>query len=167
MGNKDNSNELKPMMNSEEFERASEAALRELHDVAEALIKALGKRRNPNSIRNKRIPRVVHLPQPIAQLACSGLLDNIDVSYIVNWQKGEVLLVYADDQTEEAKSNFEKDKFLFAKYYNAVVMGNLAETMVTEAFIGFVRLGNKVTNENKKQGSPVKTCVYPYIIDSL
>ena len=151
MGNKDNSNELKPMMNSEEFERASEAALRELHDVAEALIKALGKRRNPNSIRNKRIPRVVHLPQPIAQLACSGLLDNIDVSYIVNWQKGEVLLVYADDQTEEAKSNFEKDKFLFAKYYNAVVMGNLAETMVTEAFIGFVRLGNKVTNENKKQ----------------
>ena len=52
MGKKDNCNEQKPIMNSEEYESVSEAALRELHDIAEALMKALGKRRNPNSIRN-------------------------------------------------------------------------------------------------------------------
>lgn len=151
MGLKDNSNVPKPIMNSKDFDRVIDGALRELHAAAEAMIKVLDKKRNPNPIRNKRVPRVIHLPQPLAQLVCSGLLDNIEVSYIEKWEKGEVLLVYADDQTDEFNAKFENDKILYAKYFNAVVMGNHADTIVSEAYIGFIRLGHKVTNENKKQ----------------
>ena len=89
MGKKDNSNVPKSFESIEDFDKVCEGAIRELHDFAEAMIKALDKKRNPNPIRNKRVPRVIHIPQPIAQLACSGLLDNIEVSYIENWKKGD------------------------------------------------------------------------------
>ena len=151
MGKKDNSNVPKSFESIEDFDKVCEGAIRELHDFAEAMIKALDKKRNPNPIRNKRVPRVIHIPQPIAQLACSGLLDNIEVSYIENWKKGDVLLVYADDQTLESKERFENDKVIFAKYFNAVAMGNHPDLIVSKAFIGFIRLGHNVTKENKKQ----------------
>lgn len=151
MEKKVNSNVLESIKSIEDFDKTCEGAIRELHDFAESLIKALDNKRNPNPIKNKRDPRVIHLPQPIAQLACSGLLENIEVSYIENWKKGEVLLVYAYDQTAEYKDRFENDETLFAKYYNAVVMGNHPDLIVSEAFIGFIRLGNKVIRENKKQ----------------
>lgn len=151
MGKKDNGNVPKTFESVEEFDKVCKGAIRELHDFAGAMIKALDKKRNPNPIRNKREPRIIHLSQPIAQLACSGLLDNIEVSYIENWKKGEVLLVYADDQTPESKERFENDTVIFAKYFNAVAMGNHPELIVSEAFIGFIRLGHKVTKENKKQ----------------
>lgn len=151
MGKKDNSNVPKSFESIEDFDKVCEGAIRELHDFAEAMIKALDKKRNPNPIRNKRVPRVIHIPQPIAQLACSGLLDSIEVSYIENWKKGDVLLVYADDQTLESKERFENDKVIFAKYFNAVAMGNHPDLIVSKAFIGFIRLGHNVTKENKKQ----------------
>ena len=150
MGKKDN-NVLEPIINSKDFDKVIDGALRELHNIAEVRIKALDKRRNPKPIRNKKVPRIIHLPQPLAQLACSGLLDKIEESYIDNWKIGEVLLVYADDQTTESKDKLENDKDLFAKYFNAVAMGNLANSSATEAYIGFIRLGNKVTKENNKQ----------------
>lgn len=151
MGKKENGNVPKTFESVEEFDKVCKGAIRELHDFAGAMIKALDKKRNPNLIRNKRDPRIIHLSQPIAQLACSGLLDNIEVSYIENWKKEEVLLVYADDQTPESKEKFENDKVLFAKYFNAVAMGNQPELIVSEAFIGLIRLGHKITKENKKQ----------------
>ena len=156
MGKKDNGNVPKTFESVEEFDKVCKGAIRELHDFAGAMIKALDKKRNPNLIRNKRDPRIIHLSQPIAQLACSGLLDNIEVSYIENWKKGEVLLVYADDQTPESKEKFENDKVLFAKYFNAVAMGNQPELIVSEAFIGLIRLGHKITKENKNESYSFK-----------
>lgn len=150
MGKKENTNLQEAIIKSENIENIYEGALRGLHVYAEKMIKALDKKRNPNPIRNKRVPREIHLPQPLAQLACSGLLENIESSYIENWQKGEVLLVYADNQTAESTENIENDKVLFTKHFNAVVMGNYPDSIVSEAYIGFLRLGNKVTKEKKK-----------------
>lgn len=151
MEKNNNSNLIEPIMNSKEFNEVCAAALRELPGIANAMIKAIGKKRTPNRIKNKRGARVVHLPQPLAQLACSGLLENIEVRFIDDWKKGEVLLIYADDKTVESEEYFENNKELYAKNFNAVAMGNFADSIVVQAFIGYISLGNKVIKENKKK----------------
>ena len=58
--------------------------------MADESIHELNKRKRSSPVSSKKSPRVIKLPQPIAQLACSGLLENIETSYLGTWRPGEV-----------------------------------------------------------------------------
>lgn len=128
-----------------------QGAKRELNALGEALIKQLDKRQHANAIKYKNNSRVVKLPQPIAQLACSGLFENIAVSYLGGWRPNEVLLIYADDETPQSKEKLKQDNEMFSVYYNAVLMGNFPQTYMSEAYIGLIELGNKIYKQDHKR----------------
>ena len=119
-------------------------------------MKQLDKQKHAHPIGVITNTREVALPQPIASLACSGLIDEIEESYIGQWKKGEVILVYAEDEAPESNEKMQSDKELYAKYYNALMMGNFVHNVVAEGYIGFIKLGNKATKRNHKYYVEIK-----------
>ena len=103
--------------NLETFNEICEGAKRELKTIGEAMIKQLDKQKHAHPIGVIKNAREVSLPQPIASLACSGLLDEIEDTYIGQWKKGEVLLIYAEDDTPESNEKMQGDNELYAIYY--------------------------------------------------
>lgn len=145
-----------PNLSTMTTDEVAELAKREIRAIGEAQIKALDKQKYAYPIGVIKNAREVTLPQPIASLACSGLIDEIEESYIGQWKKGEVILVYAEDETPESNEKVQSDKELYAKYYNALMMGNYGPTYVTGAYIGFIALGNKATKRNHKYYVEIK-----------
>lgn len=107
----------------------------------------LNKRKQSSPIHNKKSPRVVRLPQPIAQLVCSGLMEDIETKYIGNWKPGEVLLIYAEDGNAESLLDDEK----YAVYFNAALFGNLQFPLYYDTYIGLIELGKKSFNYYHKR----------------
>lgn len=144
------SKQISPIANVDEFDNIVESALKEIKAHIEHLIKKIGYRNHAIPIRNKKIPKDLVLPQPIASLACSGLLEWIEVSYLGSWSPGDVFLVYADSVSPSSEDKLKQDKVMFGKYYNAIMFGNLKDPIYSEAYIGFIRLGNKTESIDGK-----------------
>ena len=123
----------------------------ELKAYGEALIKQLDKQEQAGPVGYKKNVREVVLPQRIAHSACSGLLNEIEDCYIGNWKRGEVLLIYAEEDTPETMEKLENDHELYARFYNALMFGNLPMTVTINAYIGFIKLGTKTIKRNHKR----------------
>ncbi len=117
----------------------------EINKYCESLFSKIGRNIIP-SISNKKISRKIILPDRIAILACTGLLDVIKESYVGEWHFGEVLIVYAKESTPQSDEIFKKDIKMFSKYYNALMFGNIKEPIYSEAFIGIIKMGKRISN---------------------
>ncbi|MBR1520901.1 MAG: hypothetical protein IJ635_06660 [Bacteroidaceae bacterium] len=117
--------------------------------MGEAMVKQLDKKKSASPIGDIKTAREVSLPQPIASLACSGLLDEIEETYIGQWNKGEVLIIYAEDETPASNEKIQSDHELYAKYYNALMFGNLTSIVTTGTHIGFIKQGNKTKKNHR------------------
>ncbi len=129
----------------EDFDKVAEGAKRELRAIGEALIRKKNERKRAIPIINKYFTRSVALPQPLATLACAGMIDILDVSYLGEWEKGEVFIVYAEEKNEETKDNLRWEEL----YYNATMFGSLEDSLVVDGYIGFIKIGNNTIKKNK------------------
>lgn len=126
-----------------DYETLKEGLIQTMKKMGDELLHELDKRKHSSPIKDKRNPRVVKLPQPIAQLACSGLMESIETSYIGDWKPGDVLLIYAEDETPEFMAQLEQDVEKYAVYYNALLFGNLQYPIYSSAYIGLIEIGKK------------------------
>ena len=124
---------------------------REIYQYGEALIRKLDARKHARPVSNKTRIREVSLPHPIAYLACLGLLETIETRLIGKCEPGEILLIFAAEETPKEQEEREKDCELYGIYHNALMFGTLSQTVITGAYIGFVELGDKTTNRNHKK----------------
>ena len=130
-------------MESWDYDSLMEGFNQTMKSIGDELLHKLDERKQSSPIHNKKDPRVIKLPQPIAQLACSGLMENIETSYLGSWKPGDVLLVYAEDETPEFMTQLEGDVEKYAVYYNALLFGNLQYPIYSSAYIGLIELGSK------------------------
>ena len=136
-----------------DLDEVAEGAMREIYAYGIAMIRKLDDRKHAEPITSLKgkSPRVVKLPQPLAQLACSGLLEKIEVALLGNYKPGEVLLIYATDEEEELTEEIMKDQELYSSYYNALLFGNIPDEITSDAYIGYICLDNKTFKLNHKR----------------
>ena len=78
-----------------DIDKLGEAALKELEAYGEVLIKKMDEKKSASPIGSKNNPHKMTLPQPMALLACSGLLEMIEKRYLGVYEPGAVFIVYA------------------------------------------------------------------------
>ena len=135
---------------SSKLDKLREKVKRELAEAGEDMIKQLDKRKYASPIKDKKKHRTVKLPQPLAQLVCSGIIEKIDVSFLGLWRPNEVLLIYAEDETAESTELVTHNTEISSLYYNAILLGNISLSLTSEAYIGYICLGKKSYKKNKK-----------------
>lgn len=138
-------------VSSSEFDKIVEDAKRELTKAGEDMLKKLDEHKYASPIKDKKKHRTVKLPQPLAQLVCSGILKKLDVSFLGAWRPNEVLLIYAEDETAESTAMVTHNTEISSLYYNAFLFGNISHTLLTDAYIGYICLGKKKSKNNKKR----------------
>ena len=92
--------------------------------------------------------KVAKIPQPWASLVMTG-----SIKYILPLEEsvtpGEIILIYATDNDERYREDFEREK-VDELWYNETVLGNLYDGLETAHFLGYVKVRNTILREQDK-----------------
>ena len=127
-----------------DIDKLGEAALKELEAYGEVLIKKMDEKKSASPIGSKNNPHKMTLPQPMALLACSGLLEMIEKRYLGVYEPGAVFIVYAKIVSLESQENSEEYQSMVRLHNNAVIFGTFQDYSINEGYIGFIKVGEQV-----------------------
>lgn len=99
--------------------------------------------------------KAVSVPQPLAGLLVTGLVDEITIDNYFDLKEKDVVYVYATDYTKEMMHKIRNNTLIYGKFINGMFSGSLTEEVFQgKRYVGKFSIGKKISKGVEQVLSP-------------